>query len=141
MCQLELAVQPAGSSGGPEAGEEHAGWKGLSSWPISAGLRISVSAVFSCLQYLSFSLHGKTSLVAQLVKNLPAMRETWVQSLGWGDPWRRERPPTPVFYYPGLENSMDCVVDGVAKSRTGLSGFHFTWWEILSLSKHQALAH
>ena len=25
------------------------------------------------------------SLVAQLVKNLPAMRETWVQSLDWGD--------------------------------------------------------
>ena len=27
-----------------------------------------------------------TSLVAQLVKNLPAMRESWVQSLGWEDP-------------------------------------------------------
>ena len=26
------------------------------------------------------------SLVAQLVKNLPAMRETWVQSLAWEDP-------------------------------------------------------
>ena len=26
------------------------------------------------------------SLVAQLVKNLPAMRETWVCSLGWEDP-------------------------------------------------------
>ena len=26
------------------------------------------------------------SLVAQLVKNLPEMRETWVQSLGWEDP-------------------------------------------------------
>ena len=26
------------------------------------------------------------SLVAQLVKNLPAVRETWVQSLGWEDP-------------------------------------------------------
>ena len=26
------------------------------------------------------------SLVAQLVKNLPVMRETWVQSLGWEDP-------------------------------------------------------
>ena len=26
------------------------------------------------------------SLVAQSVKNLPAMRETWVQSLGWEDP-------------------------------------------------------
>ena len=28
----------------------------------------------------------RTSLVAYLVKNLPAMRETWVQSLGWEDP-------------------------------------------------------
>ena len=27
-----------------------------------------------------------TSLVAQLVKNLPVMQETWVQSLGWEDP-------------------------------------------------------
>ena len=27
-----------------------------------------------------------TSLVVQLVKNLPAMQETWVQSLGWEDP-------------------------------------------------------
>ena len=26
------------------------------------------------------------SLVAQLVKNPPAMRETWVQSQGWEDP-------------------------------------------------------
>ena len=26
------------------------------------------------------------SLVAQLVKNTPAMQETWVQSLGWEDP-------------------------------------------------------
>src|SRR5574338_514941 len=26
------------------------------------------------------------SLVAQFVKNLPAMRETWVRSLGWEDP-------------------------------------------------------
>ena len=27
-----------------------------------------------------------SSLVAQLGKNLPAMRETWVQSLSWEDP-------------------------------------------------------
>ena len=31
------------------------------------------------------------SLVAQLVKNLPAMRETWVQSLGWEDPLEKEK--------------------------------------------------
>ena len=28
----------------------------------------------------------RASLVAQVVKNLPAMQETWVQSLGWEDP-------------------------------------------------------
>ena len=35
--------------------------------------------------------------MAQLVKNLPAMQETWVRSLGWEDPWRRAQQPTPVF--------------------------------------------
>ena len=35
-------------------------------------------------------------LVAQLVKCLPAMQETWVRSLGWEDPWRRKWKPTPV---------------------------------------------
>ena len=39
-----------------------------------------------------------TYLIAQLIKNPPAMRETWVTSLGWEDPWRRERLPTPVFW-------------------------------------------
>ena len=38
------------------------------------------------------------SLMAQLVKNLPAIWETWVQSLGGKIPWRRERLPTPVFW-------------------------------------------
>ena len=28
----------------------------------------------------------RASLVAQLVKNPPAMQETWVRSLGWEDP-------------------------------------------------------
>ena len=30
------------------------------------------------------------------------------------------------FQYSGLENSMDCIVNGVTKSRTQLSDFHFT---------------
>ena len=38
------------------------------------------------------------SLVAQLVKNPPAMWETWVRSLGWEDSLRREKLPTPVFW-------------------------------------------
>jgi len=31
-----------------------------------------------------------TSLVAQIVKNLPAMQETHIQSLGWEDPLEKE---------------------------------------------------
>ena len=38
------------------------------------------------------------SLVAQLVKNLPAMQETPVQFLGREDPLGRDRLPTPVFF-------------------------------------------
>ena len=29
--------------------------------------------------------------MAQLVRNPPAMRETWVQSLGWEDPLKKEK--------------------------------------------------
>ena len=45
-----------------------------------------------------FILLEWASPVAQLAKNLPAMRETWAQSLGWEDPWSRQRLPTPVFW-------------------------------------------
>ena len=40
---------------------------------------------------------SRALLVAQMVKNPPAMQETWVQSLGWEDPWRWAEQPTPVF--------------------------------------------
>ena len=32
-----------------------------------------------------------------MVKNPPAMQETWVRSLGWEDPLEEGRQPTPVF--------------------------------------------
>ena len=38
------------------------------------------------------------SLMAQMVKNPPAMLETWAQSLVGKIPWRRERLPTPIFW-------------------------------------------
>ena len=43
-------------------------------------------------------MHNKASHIAQLVKNLPAMWETWIQSLVGEIPWRRERLSTPVFW-------------------------------------------
>ena len=57
--------------------------------------------------------------MAQLVKNPPAMLETWVQSLGWEDPLEKRK----ATYC--LENSMDSVVHGVTKSQTRLSDCHF----------------
>ena len=41
--------------------------------------------------------HQAGNLIAQLVKNLPSMQETPVQFLVGKIPWRRDRPPTPVF--------------------------------------------
>ena len=54
------------------------------------------------------------SLVAQLVKNLPAMQETWVQY-----PWRRAKLPTSVFW-PGEFHGL------YSQSHTQLSNFYFT---------------
>ena len=39
----------------------------------------------------------RTSLVAQTVKRLSTMWETWVPSLGRKVPWRRKWQPTPVL--------------------------------------------
>ena len=123
-----------------------------------------------CLYFLIWvsSPIYRAYLIAQLVKNLPAMQEIPIQFLGWEDHWRRDRLPTPVFLgfpggsagkestcnvgdpgskaglgrspgegkgyplqYSGPENSRDCIVHGVAKSRTQLSDFHFHFTFIL----------
>ena len=65
-----------------------------------------------------------SSLVAQTLKNLPAMRETQVPSLGWEDPLG-EGNGNPL-QYSCLENPADrgawrATVHGVAESWTGLS--------------------
>ena len=68
-------------------------------------------------------LNLMTSTVAQLVKNPPAMWETWVRSLGWEDP-HGEGKGYPLQYF-GLENFTDCIVPGVAESQKLLSNLHF----------------
>ena len=79
------------------------------SLPLSSGISALLSSIFPdkflihpfCLVInlnrdffffflpVIWSLWG-VSLVAQLVKNPPAMRETWVWSLGWKDPLEKE---------------------------------------------------
>ena len=59
-----------------------------------------------------------TMIVAQLVKNLPAIWETWVLSLGWEDPL--EKGLAPYFQYSGLETSMDYIVHGSQRVITSI---------------------
>ena len=44
-----------------------------------------------------------------MVKNLPAMQETWVQFLVGKIPWRKEWQPTPVFL-PGESHGQRSLV-------------------------------
>ena len=66
----------------------------------------------SAEEWIGYPLqYSWASLVAQLVKNLPAMQETWIGSLGWEDPWRRERLLIPVFWpgeFHGLYSPWGC---------------------------------
>ena len=62
----------------------------------------------------SIKPRARASLIAQLVKNLPAMQETLVRFLGKEDALEKGKA-TPL-QYSGLENSMDCIVHGVTKS-------------------------
>ena len=88
---------------------------------------ISKTSILQCSAFLTVQLsHVQASLVAQLVKNLPWMRETWVQSIGWEDSLEKETAIRP-FQCSGLENSIDCIVCGVVKSQTRLSVFTFTF--------------
>ena len=51
---------------------------------------------FSC-DFIGFWFQPWASLVAQLVKNLPAMQKTPARSVGWKDSWRRKCLPIPIF--------------------------------------------
>ena len=64
------------------------------------------------------------SFVAQLVKNLHAVWETWVWSLSWEDPLEKGKA-TYSSILAWRINSMDYIIHGVAKSQTQLSDFHF----------------
>ena len=64
------------------------------------------------------------SLVAQQVKNLPAMWETWVQSLGWEDPLEKGKATHSSTLALRIPWTV-CIVHGVTTSQTRLSDFHF----------------
>ena len=87
---------------------------------------LSHSIVFLCF----FACSLRTSLVAQVVKNLCAMQETWVRSLGQEDPLENGMAIHSSIL--NLENPMDrgawkATVHGVPKSWTDWATNTFTF--------------
>ena len=89
-------------------------------------LKVTRSFLFCFVLFCFKHSYKKTgvSLVVQLVKNPPAMRENWVWFLHLEDPLEKGK----ATQFSGLENSMDrearqSTVHVVTKSWTWLSGF------------------
>ena len=83
-----------------------------------------VQANLQLVNKITYVIILGASLVAQMVKNLPPMWETWVRSLGQKDPL--EKGMATILQYSCLENFMDrgawqAAVYGIAKSWTQLS--------------------
>ena len=75
---------------------------------------------------LKVSIKKGASLVAQRLKCLPAMQETWVRSLGQEDPLEKEMAThfsILAWRIPWTEEPWWATVHGVAKSQTRLSNF------------------
>ena len=95
----------------------------------------------NCLDFYSRALP-----IAQRVKCLPAMRETWVQSLGRKDPQRRKWQPAQVLFawkIPWTEKPGRLQSTGSQKSRTQLNDFTFSLllnmpWEFRKRKKKKA---
>ena len=67
---------------------------------------------------------GRTPLVAQRLKPLPAMRDTWVQSLGWEDPLEKKMATHSGIL--AMENPMDYSPQGRKElDTTERLHFHF----------------
>ena len=52
--------------------------------------------LFERLKYVALTI-ARASLVVQIVKSLPTMVETWVQSLGQEDPLEKDMANNPLF--------------------------------------------
>ena len=95
-------------------------------WWLAAAHRCSVlvrTHMLSCfIPNTGWLLNCRASLVAQLVKNPPAMRETWVQSLGWEDPLEKGK----AIHYSILAWRSPWTVEAMGSQRVGHDRATFT---------------
>ena len=66
------------------------GWGSSSNWEWATLRSHRHQGSFRVFFFFFLSLVCDVYLVAQLVTNLPALQEAWVQSLGWEDPLEKE---------------------------------------------------
>ena len=74
-----------------------------------------------CNIFIHVYIYIQASLVAQLVKNPPVIRETWVQSLGWEDPLEEgmaTHSSILAWRIPMDRGAWQATVHRVTKSRT-----------------------
>ena len=89
---------------------------------------VSLILPFLEIAHLVFCVWLWASVVAQMVKNLPAMWETWIPSLGWEDPLEKgtaTHSSILAWRIPWTEEPGRLQFMGVAKSQTRLNDFHF----------------
>ena len=82
--------------------------------------------------YIYIYIKSRASLVAQTVKNLPAVQETQVWSAVRKIPWRRKRQPTPVSL-PGKSHGQRSLV---GYSPWACQGLDMTDWLTLSYNQN-----
>ena len=85
------------------------------------GYAILSSSINHLMDFGVIYTFGGTSLVAQRLKHLPGMRETLVQSLGWGDPLEEgmtTHSSILAWRLPMDRGAWRATTHGVAKSRT-----------------------
>ena len=102
-----------GSSAGKESSCKTGDPGSTPGWGKSPGERVGYP-----LQYF------RPSLVAQMVRNPPAMQENWVQSLGWEDPMEEgmaTHSTVLAWRTPMNRGAWQATVRGVTKSRIQLS--------------------
>ena len=91
---------------------------GFSWWDYWSGLLFSLPGDIPDPGIEPVSL-AWASLMAQRLKRLPAMQETWVRSLDWEDPLEKEMQPSPVFL-PGESHGWRSLVDYSPRGRKEL---------------------
>ena len=105
-------------------------WPKYWSFSFSISLPSEYSGLISFrIDIMCACLYIWASLIAQSVKNLPAMQETRVRSLGQEDPWRRAWQCTPVF------------LPGESHGQRGLASYSPWGYKKLDTTKRVNTAH